>query len=424
MDTHRGLLVVHGTGTGKTLTAVATSQCYLDKNPGNKVVFVGPTSLLANFKKEIKAYSDEVDMSNYDFYSFTTFYNRDKAGNPVDLTDCLLIIDEVHNLRNPNSVKSKVIVESSFKADKCLLLTATPFVNNLGDFIPLINIIYGKIVVGTKEDYDRGLVNEYISTGSLEFEDSLAIIKYYLRDKVDVFYKRDSKDFPRRTDHKIEIEMSRDYYDKYASIVGGLETFGILFSNPEKFYNGYRRAVNKAGKGYFSAKIDKALPILKKGKSIVYTNWIEFGIKPVTEVLIKNKISYRVFTGDTKVSERQKIVNDFNDNKFDTLIITKAGGEGLDLKGVRSVVVMEPTWNDAGLQQIVGRAIRYKSHTHLPAPQRKVDVYFMVLTIPKGLDPEKSVSSGDVLLYNIINKKIQINAAITSILEDMSIGGK
>ena len=64
----------YGTGTGKTLTAVATSQCYLDKNPNNGVIFIGPTSLLSNFE-EIDAYGDD-DMSNYEFYSFTTFYNR------------------------------------------------------------------------------------------------------------------------------------------------------------------------------------------------------------------------------------------------------------------------------------------------------------------------------------------------------------
>jgi superfamily II DNA or RNA helicase len=423
MDTQPGLLVVHGTGTGKTLTAVATSQCYLDKNPNNRVVFIGPTSLLSNFKKEINAYSEDVDMSNYEFYSFTTFYNREKAGNPIDLSNALLIIDEVHNLRNPDALKTNVILSSSFDADKRLLLSATPFVNNLRDFIPLINMIYGRKVVGTKEEYEEGVVNEYLSADSLEFEDSLAIVKYYLRDKVDVVNKKDPKNFPRRVDHKVEIPMTPAYYEKYASIVQGLETLGLIFTNPNKYYNGYRRAVNQAGEGYFSAKIDKALPILKKGKSIVYTNWIEFGLKPLTKVLEQKNISYKVFTGDTKVGERQKIVNDFNNNKFDTLIITKAGGEGLDLKGVRSVVVMEPTWNDAGLQQIIGRAIRYKSHEHLPAPQRKVDVYFMIMTIPEGMDPVTTEPSGDVLLYDIINKKIQLNVAITSILEDMSIGG-
>ena len=80
-------------------------------------------------------------MDNYEFYSFTTFYNREKAGNPVDLTNALLIIDEVHNLRNPDALKTNVILSASFDADKRLLLSATPFVNNLRDFIPLINMV-------------------------------------------------------------------------------------------------------------------------------------------------------------------------------------------------------------------------------------------------------------------------------------------
>ena len=103
--------------------------------------------------------------------------------------------------------------------------------------------------------------------------------------------------------------------------------------------------------------------------------------------------------------ERQKIVNDFNSDKFQVLVVTKAGGEGLDLKGVRSVVVMDPTWNDAGLQQVIGRAIRYKSHIHLPQEEQKVTVYFMILSIPLALqnegDEEKPIS-GDYILYNIM----------------------
>jgi SNF2 family DNA or RNA helicase len=65
------------------------------------------------------------------------------------------------------------------------------------------------------------------------------------------------------------------------------------------------------------------------------------------------------------------------------LVITKAGGEGLDLVGVNSVVILDPTWNPAGIDQIVGRAIRYKSHAHLPISERKVDIYYVLLTIQK-----------------------------------------
>ena len=70
-------------------------------------------------------------------------------------------------------------------------------------------------------------------------------------------------------------------------------------------------------------------------------------------------------------------------NIYSEDISCKAGGEGLDLKRVRYVVVMDPPWNDAGLQQITGRAIRYKSHVGLPAAEQKVVILKMVLTFPE-----------------------------------------
>jgi superfamily II DNA or RNA helicase len=416
MENHRALLVVHGTGTGKTLTAITVSQCYLDQNSTKNVVFVGPASLISNFKKELIRYGLK-DMSKYTFYSFDKFYIEAKANRPINLKNTMLIVDEAHNLRNPKSKKSYTIVQASFNADKVLLLTATPFVNNLMDFIPLINMTYGRNIVGTAKDFYEGHVEEGL--GKKATQENLTTLKYLLRDKVDVVTLKNTVDFPTRVDHIRNVPMTKDYYERYIRIIAGERVFGILFLKPEAFYNGYRRAVNRAGPQYYSMKINYALPILKKGKSIVYTNWIDFGIRPITTALKNHNLSYRTFYGDVSLDERQKIINQFNNNEFQILILTKAGGEGIDLKGVRSVVVMDPTWNDAGLQQIIGRAIRYKSHAHLPISQRKVDVYFMILIPPENIS--KGVPSGDILLYEIIQKKNEINAAVIAIIEDMSI---
>ena len=171
------------------------------------------------------------------------------------------------------------------------------------------------------------------------------------------------------------------------------------------------------GEEYFSDKINHLLPIIKKGKSIIYTNWIEFGIEPITKILEKNNISYRTFYGKISKNERQQIVDDFNNNKFKALIVTKAGGEGLDLKGVRNVVVLDPTWNDAGLQQVIGRAIRYKSHSHLAPSKRIVNVYFLKLVPPK----DKKGVSGDQIIYDIIEKKKQTQLLINEVLKGLSI---
>jgi hypothetical protein len=55
--------------------------------------------------------------------------------------------------------------------------------------------------------------------------------------------------------------------------------------------------------------------------------------------------------------------------------ITSAGAEGLSLKNVRAVHVMEPYWNDVRLKQVKGRAIRIGSHMDLPPEERNVSIY-------------------------------------------------
>jgi superfamily II DNA or RNA helicase len=418
MENHDGLLVIHGTGCGKTLTAIATSQCYLDKYPDRGVVFVGPASLTSNFKKEMKAYGVE-NTDQYEFYSYDKFMLEEKAGRPISLVGKFLIVDEAHNLRNPEGKKSKAVVRAAIEADKRLLLTATPFVNTMTDFIPLINMIYGKMMVGTRTEYYEKKADEFL--GATLNDENITTFRYLLQDKVDMVDCRNPKDFPKRIDHYMDVPMTDEYYQRYSRLMLGENLFDILFSDPDAFYNGYRRAVNRAGPQYYSMKLEAAIPILKQGRSLIYTNWIDFGIRPITDALKTLDVTYRIFSGDVPKEDRQGIIDDFNDGQFDVLIITKAGGEGIDLKEVKSVIVLDPTWNDAGLQQAVGRAIRYKSHANLPAAQRKVDVYFMVLTPPTNIPLGEATPSGDGLLYDIIEKKNTDFKVLVDLLKELSI---
>ena len=92
------LLVVHGTGTGKTLTALAATQCYLDTYPTGKVVVISPASVTGNFEKEMKKYGGRLS-ARYSFYSFATFNSLNKEGE-YSCADTMLIVDEAHNTRN------------------------------------------------------------------------------------------------------------------------------------------------------------------------------------------------------------------------------------------------------------------------------------------------------------------------------------
>ena len=416
MEDNDALIVVHGTGCGKTLTAITCTQCYLDKYPDKGVVFVGPASLISNFKKEMKTYG-VTNRKKYEFYSFDGFLNAYKAGNPISFKDKFLVIDEAHNIRSQHtSEKSLRLVKASFQADKRLLLTATPFVNYMTDFIPLINIVYGKFIVGTAKQGLQETLGKQIDLKSITTFRNLLI------DKIDVVECKENPQFyPTRIDHRVDIQMSDNYYKRYSNLVNGEDLFGIKFKNPRRFYHGYRRAVNTTGPDYYSSKIDASIPILKTGKSIIFTNWYKFGITPIIEGLNKYGVTFDIFSGNVPVSERQSIVNNFNNNKFNVLILTRAGTEGLDLKGVRNVIVLDPTWNDSGLEQLVGRAIRYKSHWHLPKDQQNVNVYFMLLKKPDIIEEEDAVESGDKILYNIVKRKKEEWTYLLSLMRNMSI---
>ena len=60
-------------------------------------------------------------------------------------------------------------------------------------------------------------------------------------------------------------------------------------------------------------------------------------------------------------------MNRYNSKSVKVLIITKAGTEGIDTIALKAIFISEGrSWNEALVEQGVARAIRYKSHFHLP----------------------------------------------------------
>jgi transposase len=54
--------------------------------------------------------------------------------------------------------------------------------------------------------------------------------------------------------------------------------------------------------------------------------------------------------------------------------------EGVSLKAVSQVHIMEPSWNVSKLNQICGRGIRFCSHKDLKKSKRTVEVYLYLAT--------------------------------------------
>ena len=111
--------------------------------------------------------------------------------------------------------------------------------------------------------------------------------------------------------------------------------------------------------------------------------------------------------------------------------ITGAGAEGISLKAVRAVHILEPYWNNVRTDQVKGRAVRICSHADLPPEERTVSV-FTYCTIFDPIDiRERRVDetilvrdnaiTSDERVFNISNKKAKINEDFLRILKQSAV---
>jgi len=149
----------------------------------------------------------------------------------------------------------------------------------------------------------------------------------------------------------------------------------------------------------YSAKLAKLLENVNKspGNVFIYSNYVNYGgTSLLKQVLIAN--GYTPFRSKSKESSRQyksfilyddstnvetreaqrKIFNseDNKDGKYIKIVIgSPVISEGITLKNVRQVHLLEPAWNMSRINQIIGRAVRHHSHDALPEDQRNVEIY-------------------------------------------------
>ena len=108
-------------------------------------------------------------------------------------------------------------------------------------------------------------------------------------------------------------------------------------------------------------------------------------------------------------------------------MITGAGAEGLSLKNVRTVHIMEPYWNKVRTDQVKGRAVRICSHADLPWDERTVEVYTYLAMLNKKLDivPALQINddseSSDQYILKLAETKEQVNSSIIALMKAGSV---
>ena len=267
---------------------------------------------------------------------------------------------------------------------------------------------------------------------------------------------------PHQLTGKIGLERMMTFLDSKSPPVKGdfeyksstIKTYGKIFSREQighysskiksivdKIYNVETGVVSKGIILIYSQYIDSGLvPMALALEEMGFTRYGQQGIKP----LFKNRPSevvdvrtmkppddkkkfmparYAMITGDPRLSPNNEFeVNGLTGednkegNKVKVVLISKAGSEGIDLKFIRQVHILEPWYNMNRIEQIIGRAVRNFSHKDLPFEERNVEIYMYGTILDKNVE-----EAADLYVYRVAEyKAIQIGK-ITRVLKETAI---
>jgi SNF2 family DNA or RNA helicase len=443
-----GLVVAHGLGSGKTLTAIAAQDAL--QLPADVVV---PASLQANYRKEIKKHTK----GKHPKTNIVSMQNIARKGLPPQSP--MMVVDEAHRARETGTKTYETLKKN--KAKKRLLLTGSVLYNRPSDMAPLVNMAAGgKVLPEDRKQFEDKYIAQLRQSpgfwGAIRGVKPASIpvlnpaqrptLKKTLNKWVD-YHEGQQENFPsvKRETHRVPMSQSQlDIYDTLMKrapywvrykVRKGLPPTKQEAGDLNAFLTGVRQVSNFSQPYHTegepsSPKIDKAFKELKKrfdvdpkAKAVVYSNYLAAGIDPYKKKLQDSGIPYGEFTGQMGKDERDALVRAYNANKIRALMLSSAGGEGLDLKGTRLMQILEPHWNEEKLRQVEGRGIRYGSHADLPESERNVTVQRFFATRPKKgmLEKLKLRSSGmgvDEYLDRISHDKERLNQQFRQLMRE------
>jgi len=192
--------------------------------------------------------------------------------------------------------------------------------------------------------------------------------------------------------------------------------------------------------GKYSVKIKSILRNIKDatGVILIYSQWIYYGVLPMalaleemgynrfgknTKNLIdnkKNQFSYSIICGNKELSpdinEEIDALTTKNENgqRVKVVIVSQTGTEGIDLKNIRQVHILEPWYNMNRIEQVIGRARRNCSHKELPVKERNVQMFLHSVTFGE-------IEPIDMYLYRLCETKNEIIGKVTKLLKEVSV---
>ena len=415
---NHGLLAWHSTGSGKTCSAAAIMDAYW-KNPGKEIVFCTSVEAKAanppeTFRKCLNTFlkrgiSEAAMTRRVKFFSFAQlahYLQLHRGSGPVSertkreglLENAVLIIDEVQNLLKPlpnqvteHKVLYDYLVNNALDNLHVYILTATPG-ETPQDIADLLNLIRDRRVPPIKPNEPIDVFKEKIR-GLVQWYDT----------------NNDLSRFPRVTFKEPNTcNMSDTHYAAYAKALReDLAKRQVAFPTPKYFalsrkYSNHM--LTKTGSlSEFSCKIPQIHDKLRKypdQKHWIYSAFYENrgygqGVMAVKNTLVQ-ELGYEeltprmakqmVLSGNfsakprfcvlttTKLENRNQLTDllavynhnlNVNGALCHVMLASQKFNEGVDLKAVRHIHLLEPLLSEGMRQQAIGRARRSCSHFQL-----------------------------------------------------------
>ena len=227
-----------------------------------------------------------------------------------------------------------------------------------------------------------------------------------------------SKYFPKKIQEYIPLVMDEEELKRYEAFERGntdvlenedLENIIINGDNEKaftSFYNGTRQYSNLIDYKKIDFIIDRIQNKKTTGQFIIYTTFINNGVDVIKRYLNKNNITFAVISGKENIKQKEESKNKYNNKDVQVLVITKAGTEGIDTIGTEAIFIYEgSSWNEALVEQAIARAIRFKSHFHLPKNEQIVYVYRLLIVKPDDVETINKINNNEIFNFGLLLKK-------------------
>ena len=400
-----GALIADDMGLGKTLQVIAAVTALKEAGEldQNKVLAVVPTTLLANWIREVAKFSPGLTTGLYHGpnrslpskeeapdITLTTYGTLRRDAQLLTAYGWrLLILDEAQAIKNASSAQSMAV--RSLGIAQTIAMTGTPVENRLMEYWSILGIVQPHLL-GSARDFESTFATPIESAHDQHAaqafrrltapfmlrrlkSDKSIIADLPERTSMDLFttltpeqaglYQKTLEAAMRRIE-KIETEAKQsEDASRNAARVARRGTVIKLITSLKQICNSpsqyLKTAAPRPDSGKGAALLDTLERCHETGRKVlIFTQYREMGERIQTWLKNAAGESTDFLHGGVPVSKRQEMVDRFQtDRSVRSLIVSlKAGGTGLNLTAASAVIHYDLWWNPAVEAQATDRAYR------------------------------------------------------------------